>query len=177
MTLTTRLAIAMILLVAVAVSAVGWLSYRNLEHALLPRILDRIEAHGRLVANELQSYARGARADVTTFAAHAAARGMVTAHFNGGIDPVDHISEGAWHDRLATRLVADLQAKPAYVQFRLIGIEDGGREVLRVDHFGPNGAIRVVPDFELQRKGDQPYFTDTIKLRAGDIYVSPIDLN
>ena len=43
MTLTTRLAIAMIALVAAAVSAVGWLSYRSLEQALLPRVLDRIE--------------------------------------------------------------------------------------------------------------------------------------
>ena len=91
MTLTTRLAIAMVLLVAGAVSAVGWLSYRNMEQALLPRILDRIEAHGRLVAGDLQAYLRGARADVITFAAHAAARSMVTAHFNGGIDPDDHI--------------------------------------------------------------------------------------
>ena len=47
MTLTTRLAIAMILLVAIAVSAVGWLSYRSLEQALLPRVLDRIETHSR----------------------------------------------------------------------------------------------------------------------------------
>src|SRR5256885_515768 len=43
MTLTTRLAIAMIALVAVAVSAVGWLSYRSLEQALLPRVLDTIK--------------------------------------------------------------------------------------------------------------------------------------
>ena len=45
MTLTTRLAIAMIALVAIAVSAVGWLSYRNLEQALLQRARDRIETH------------------------------------------------------------------------------------------------------------------------------------
>jgi PAS domain S-box-containing protein len=171
------LAIAMILLVAVAVFAVGWLSYRALEQALLPRILDRIEANGKLLASDLQSYVRGARADVTTFAAHAAARGMVIAHFNGGIDPIDHISEGTWRDRLATRLVADLEAKPSYAQFRMIGIEDGGREVLRVDRSGPNGAVRIVPDFELQRKGDRPYFTETIKLTADGIYVSPINLN
>ena len=56
MTLTTRLAIAMILLVAIAVSAVGWLSYRSLEQALLPRVLDRIETHSRLVATDLESY-------------------------------------------------------------------------------------------------------------------------
>ena len=36
MTLTTRLAIAMILLVAIAVAAVGLLSYWSVEQAVLP---------------------------------------------------------------------------------------------------------------------------------------------
>jgi PAS domain S-box-containing protein len=177
MTLTTRLAIAMILLVAIAVSAVGWLSYRSLEQALLPGVLDRIETHSKLVAADLQSYVLGTRADVSTFSAHAAAHGIVAAHLNGGIDPVDHISEQAWRERLLTRLVAYVGAKPAYAQFCFIGIEDGGREILRVDRSGPNGAVRIVPDAELQRKGDQPYFKETIKLAADEIYVSPIDLN
>jgi PAS domain S-box-containing protein len=177
MTLTARLAIAMILLVAIAVSAVGWLSYRSLEQALLPRVLDRIGTYSRLVAADLQSYVRGARSDVATFRSHAAAHGMVLAHFNGGIDPVDHISEKAWRERLLTRIVADLGAKPAYSQFRFIGVEDGQRELFRVDRSGPHGAIRVVPDAELQRKGDQQYFKDTIKLAADEIDVSPIDLN
>ena len=48
----------MIALVAIAVSAVGWLSYRNLEQALLQRALDRIETHSRLVATDLEYYAR-----------------------------------------------------------------------------------------------------------------------
>jgi PAS domain S-box-containing protein len=177
MTLTTRLAIAMILLVAVAVSAVGWLSYRSLERALLPGVLDRIETHSKLVAADLQSYVLGTRADVSTFSAHAAAHGIVAAHLNGGIDPVDHMSEQAWRERLLTRLVAYVGAKPAYAQFCFIGIEDGGREILRVDRSGPNGAVRIVPDAELQRKGDQPYFKETIKLAADEIYVSRIDLN
>jgi anti-sigma factor RsiW len=38
MTLATRLAIAMILLVAIAVAAVGWLSYWSVEQAVLPRV-------------------------------------------------------------------------------------------------------------------------------------------
>jgi PAS domain S-box-containing protein len=177
MSLTTRLAVAMILLVAIAVSAVGWLSYRNLEQALLPRMLDRIEAHSELVASDLLSHVLGARADAVTFPAHAAAHGMVLAHLNGGIDPVDHITEVAWRERLLTRLVADLGAKPAYSQFRFIGVEDGGRELLRVDRSGPNGAVRIVPEAELRQTGDQPYFKDTIRLAAGEIYVSPIDLN
>ena len=63
MTLTTRLAIAMIALVAIAVSAVGWLSYRNLEQALLQRARDRIETHSRQVATDLEYYAASATGD------------------------------------------------------------------------------------------------------------------
>ncbi|MEY9180922.1 type VI protein secretion system component VasF [Bradyrhizobium sp. USDA 313] len=40
-TLATRLAIAMILLVAVTVAAVGWLGYRNTTQAVIPRVLER----------------------------------------------------------------------------------------------------------------------------------------
>ena len=67
MTLATRLAIAMTFLVAIAVIAVGWLNYRSLEQALLPRVLDRIETHSRLIATELESHAAGARRDVAGY--------------------------------------------------------------------------------------------------------------
>jgi PAS domain S-box-containing protein len=176
MTLAARLATAMILLVAVAVTAVGWLSYHSLEQALLPRVLDRIEAHSRLVAADMQSYVRGARSDVVTFPSHAAARGMMLAHLNGGIDPVDHVPEASWRERLQTRLVADLGAKPAYSLFRVIGLDDGGREIIRVDRSGPNGAVRVVPEAELEQRGDRSYFQETIKLPPGELYVSPLNL-
>jgi PAS domain S-box-containing protein len=177
MTLTARLAASMIALVTIAVTAVGWLSYRSLEQALLPRVLDRIETHSRLVAAGLQSEVRGARSDVVTFRYHTAANAMVEAHLNGGVDPVDHITEAVWRERLLTRLVADLNAKPVYSQFRFIGVDDGQREMIRVDRSGPNGAVRVVPQEELQRKGDRPYVQETLKLAANEVYVSPIDLN
>ncbi len=178
MTLTTRLAIAMSLLVAIAVSAVGWLSYRNLEQVILPRVLDRVEAHSQQVAFYLQSYVSGARGDIASFRSATAVVGLVHAHFAaGGIDPVDGLSEKTWRERIAERLLAELKAKPAYAQFRVIGIADGGREIVRADRSGPSGAVRLVPDGQLQRKGDRPYFKETIGLQANEIYVSALDLN
>src|SRR5260221_13760535 len=96
MTLTTRLAIAMIALVAVAISAVGWLNYRSLEQAILPRVLDRTETHSRLVAFDLQSYIRGARGDVASFRSAAALNGLIRARLAAGIHAVDRLSEKAW---------------------------------------------------------------------------------
>src|SRR4029077_10601959 len=100
MTLTTRLAIAMIALVAIAVSAVGWLSYRSLEQALLPRVLDRIETHSRLVATDLEFHVRNGRTDILTFRGLAAVTGLMRARLNGGVDPVDNTTEALWRERL-----------------------------------------------------------------------------
>jgi PAS domain S-box-containing protein len=176
MTLATRLAIAMILLVTIAVTAVGWLSYRNLEQAILPRVLDRIETHSRFVAAELASHVRSGPGDITTFQGLAAVAGVMRARLNGGIDPVDQTTEALWRERLAGRLAAQMPIKPAY-SLRLIGIEDGHREIVRVDRSGPNGAVRIVPEAELKQVGDAPYFRDTIKLAADGIFVAPVGLN
>jgi PAS domain S-box-containing protein len=177
LTLTTRLAVAMIALVAIAVTTVGWLSYRSLERMIPPRVLDRIETHSRLIASDLQSHVRGAPADIASFRSAAALNGLIRGHLAGGTDPIDGVSEKTWQQRITERLAAELDAKPAYSQFGILGIENDGREVVRVDRSGPNGAVRIVPEAELQRKGDQAYFKDTIKLGAGEIYVSVLDLN
>ncbi len=166
----------MILLVTIAVSAVGWLSYRSLEQALLPRVLDRIETHSRLVAADLESYAAGARGDIAGFRSAAALNGLIRAHLAGGIDPADGVSEKTWHERIGARFAAELEAKPAYAELRIIGVDDGQREIVRADRSGPNGAVRLVPEAELQRKGDRSYFRETIKLRPGQMYVSPLNL-
>ncbi|MFT4121118.1 PAS domain S-box protein [Bradyrhizobium sp.] len=175
MTLATRLAIAMILLVAAAVAAVGWLSHYSLEQAFLPRVLDRIESNSQLLASQLEAYTNGARIDIATFRSNAAARGMIEAHFNNGVDPANNLSERTWRDLLLTRLAADVRANPAYAKFRVIGVD--GVEYLRVDRTGPDGAVRVVPDDALQNKDDRFFFQQAIKLPEDQVYVSPVDLN
>src|SRR5829696_2519089 len=176
MTLTTRLSIAMIALVAIAVSAVGWLSYRNLEQALLQRARDRIETHSRQVATDLEYYAASATGDVAGFRSAVALHGLVRARKAGGTDPVDGVSEKTWRDRIASRFAAELEAKPTYAMFRIVGDEDNGRELVRVDRNGPNGAVRIVPEAGLQQRSDRGYFQETIRLGPTQIYVSPLDL-
>jgi PAS domain S-box-containing protein len=176
MTLTARLAIAMIALVAIAVSAVGWLSYRNLEQALLLRARDRIETHSRQVATDLEYYAASATGDVTGFRSAAALHGLIRARRAGGTDPIDGISEKVWRDRLASRLAAELEAKPVYAMLRIIGLDDDGRELVRVDRAGPNDTVRIVPEEGLLKRSSRSYFQETIRLGPGQIYVSPLDL-
>ncbi|WP_426422085.1 PAS domain S-box protein [Bradyrhizobium genosp. A] len=176
MTLATRLAVAMILLVAVTVAAVGWLGYRNTTQAVIPRVLERVEAQSRLLASNLESYVAGVRGDLIGYRSAAAINGLIRAHIGGGIDALDGVSEQTWRDRIAARLAAEIEAKPSYGQFRIIGVDDDQRELVRVDRSGPNGAARIVPDSELERKSERTYFQETIRLAPGEVYVSQIDL-
>lgn len=176
MTLATRLTIAMILLVAVTVAAVGWLGYRNTTQAVIPRVLERVEAQSRLLATNLESYVAGARGDLLGYRSAAAINGLIRAHIGGGVDALDGVSEQTWRERIAARLAAEIDAKPGYGQFRIIGVDDGQRELVRVERSGPTGAARIVPNSELERRSERTYFQDTIRLAPGEIYVSSIDL-
>ena len=166
----------MIALVAIAISAVGWLSYRNVERTVLPRVLDRIEAQSRLAANEIESHVQAGRGDIAAFQDLAAVTGLVRARLNGGIDPVDHTTEAAWRERLEGQLAVQMGLKPAY-SLRLIGVGDGHREIVRIDRSGPGGAVRIVPEAGLKQVGDASYFRETISLSPGQVYVSPVHLN
>ena len=139
-----RLTAAMVLVVVLTAAAVGWVTYRNLEQAILPRALDRIESHAELLATDLGSYVQGPRADIGGFRSAVALNGIMRARLAGGVDPTDGTSESVWRDRMAERYAVELQSKPSYAMFRIIGTD--GREIVRVDRSGPGGAIRNVPD-------------------------------
>ncbi len=177
MKLSSRLTLVMVGLVVATAIAVGWLTYRNLETAILPRALERVESRVRLLAAELAIYVRSARADIVGFRSAVALNGIVRAHVAGGIDPLDGTSEAVWRRRMAERYAIELASKPAYSLFSIIGADDGGREIVRVDRSGKDGAIRIVPDAELQKKGDRAYFKAALSLPPDEIYVSPVELS
>ncbi|WP_299195497.1 sensor domain-containing diguanylate cyclase [uncultured Amphritea sp.] len=73
-----------------------------------------------------------------------------------------------------TRDYANLASiKPVYEQIRFIDTQ--GTEMIRVDQ-GTLGPV-VINQTNLQNKLNRYYFTDSIKLSYGQIYISPMDLN
>ncbi len=63
--------------------------------------------------------------------------------------------------------------KGLYDQIRFI--DEKGMEVVRVNYNDCEPCI--VPDEELQFKGNRYYFRDTFELDRGEVFVSPFDLN
>ena len=161
MRLSTRLMLAMVALVVLTAAAVGVLIHRNIEQRALPRALDRIDTRAHLLTLQLEAAVAGARADVSVQGQ--SIDGSSRAGMADDVDPATGTPSDVFKKRIASRFVAELSAKPEYSQFRIIGIADGGRELVRVDRMGPGGAIRAVPDAELQRKGDRDYFQAAIQ--------------
>ena len=175
MRLSTRLMLAMVGLVVLTAAAVGALIHRNIEQRALPRVLDRLDTRAHLLTLQLEAAVAGARSDVSVQGQ--AIEGLVRASNAGGVDPVTGLPTDVLKKRIASRFVAELNAKSEYSRFRIIGVADGGRELVRVDRLGPGGTIRTVPESELRRVGDRDYFKAAIRLPAKRLYASPIDFD
>jgi diguanylate cyclase (GGDEF)-like protein len=76
---------------------------------------------------------------------------------------------------LADTFAAMLSAHPEYFQIRLIGINQGGPELVRVDRNGKR-LVRVQGG-DLRNRGRTPYVAGTLRLAKGDIFLSDITIN
>ena len=176
--LKTRLIIAMVSLVIVTASVVGVVAYRNLEDALLHSEIGRLESDVRAMATNLDASVRDVRDDVIAIRGANAVQGIVRAVEAGkGVDPKTGDLLVDWRTRLAAMLAAGLNAKADYLQMRMIGVADGGREIVRVERSKAGGPIRIVPDSELQQKAGHDYFKSAIRLPKGGVYISALNLN
>jgi|GEM_PF-1200148 len=80
-----------------------------------------------------------------------------------------------WKLRLIEIFKAYIISSPNVYQVRLIQQTRNGYEIVRVERRGE--AIYVVPEAELQFKGDRPYVANAIELERGEVLLSDIELN
>jgi len=100
-------------------------------------------------------------------------QGIVRARENKGIDPLDNSSYEDWEKRLNIIFSSFLEARPFYAQIRYL--DENGNELLKLNN--NNNKIEIVNKAELQNETSSDYFTEAMKLREGEIYVSPINLS
>lgn len=98
------------------------------------------------------------------------------ADFQRALPGNDDASIKLARQRLEDVFVAFAEAKSDYFQLRFIGIDDHGRELVRIE-LGDHGRAIVIPPQELQAKGERDYFRETLKLKQGEVYLSRFDLN
>ena len=78
-----------------------------------------------------------------------------------------------WRTAMGDEYLALAENSGVYDQIRFL--DDTGMEVVRVN-FG-DGEPYITADEDLQDKASRYYFTESLALQPGEIYVSPLDLN
>ena len=174
MKLSSRLTIATVALVLAVTCVFGVITYINVSDLVLPRALDRLETKSLLNAATLQSAIDGAHGDIVALRESSSTAEFIASHVAGGPIAPGLASPAEWRSRFAVRFAGELKGKPAYDSIRIIGRARGGKELLRVDREGTDGAITAAPDNDLRIRGDREYFRETVKLARPDVYVSDV---
>lgn len=79
------------------------------------------------------------------------------------------------HDELAATFSSLLKVHPEYLQIRLIGLAEHGKERVRVERDGKQ--LTRVEGLLLQEKAHFPYVFKALDLRPGQVRLSPIVIN
>jgi PAS domain S-box-containing protein len=84
-------------------------------------------------------------------------------------------ASSAWKQRLTDTFISFIKSSPDYMQMRLVGVKNGGHELVRVDRTGKK--VIVTAGHNLQNKSHRDYYRAITQLGPGDVYTSNINLN
>ncbi|OCC24173.1 hypothetical protein MB02_07860 [Croceicoccus estronivorus] len=172
--LATKIALAAGFIGLLSIVALTAYIYSGSRDILIERDSERLARSVEVSASRFNSRIEFGRQDTLLLARTPPILGIFRASARGGVDPLDGSTERLWHDRLSTIFAGMLEARPEYMQVRLIGA--GGREIVRVDRLR-DGTLFRVPDNALQQKISRPYVHNALKMAKGEVYLSRIDLN
>ncbi len=113
------------------------------------------------------------RTDLMVLAKTPPVQGIIRTKDNRGIDPLTGVKTEYWYTRLEQIFTAFLTYHDEYYQLRYI--DEKGNEIVRTDSDGKT--VKIINRSELQNKAQYPYFTETIKIREGEVYYSDLNLN
>ncbi len=157
-------------LVAVLLPLLGTALYGNwvTSKIIQERALENAHADTLRRASQIRDFLQGVEADVHYLASLDDLRKLFYA------DQTQNTRDFLlYRQNLAREFFIFTSTHPSYYQVRYINAR--GQEVVRVDSDGRDA--RIVPWDELQNKADRYYFTETMALEAGRLYVSSLDLN
>ena len=145
---------------------------REYRDELVTREINRTQFANQLFFREIE----GMRQNVMALSEMPPVEGIINASRNiSGFDSLGNSGLEFWKLRLEQVFSAFIATRSYYFQLRLIGVADMGRELVRVDRIA--GRAVTVPEQNLQLKGDRDYFREAIKMKQGQVYLSPINLN
>ncbi len=162
-----RLGLAMALFGVLAAGFTGYYAYSASRQLLVAAAEQRLVMATRVLVRQLAVGLDNTARDVLLVAGHPGT-GRVLLRSDPGLLPQHESS-------MALLFRQMLETHPEYFQMRLLDGASHGLERVRVDR-DELGVMRVQGD-DLQEKGHYPYVYETMRLAAGQVYVSKAVIN
>lgn len=168
-----QLLLLVLLSAAIPASAVGVFGVVSATQSLSENATATLQEEVDDKVAEIDDFLNDISSDVLFLSKMPAVQSILRAEGNGGSDPDNGTSYEEWVNHLEVLFADMMTEKPYYMQLRYL--DQTGLEQVRVD--SKDGQITVIEGTALQNKGSRPYFSETINLAAGSMYVSPVNLN
>ncbi|HEY9706509.1 MAG TPA: cache domain-containing protein, partial [Allocoleopsis sp.] len=144
------------------------ISTQSLTNLVTEQMSDQVTNN----AEKISIFLAGGQSDILYLSEVPPIQGIVRARDNKGIDKQDNSTTEAWEKRLEIIFNGIMKHSKFYDQ--LLYIDENGNELVKV--IGENGNIKNLPSSQLQNKAQTEYFQKAMKLRSGEVYISPISL-
>lgn len=168
-----KLSLSSVLLVLLSVGVVGVLFYNKATTLLVDLALEAVSREVQNAGDRLKTIISTQDEDVLFLANTPPIQGILRTRSRGGFDEQDKTSTTDWAKRLEAMFKSELLRKSAYLSIRFIDAK--GQELVVVSRRGQE--IVGLSGKQLQNKGHRDYVSETLKLPAGSVYVSEINLN
>lgn len=162
-----RLGVALAGVGVLAAALTGYYGYAASRAMLVAGAEERLLTATRVLVRQLAVGLSGTARDARLLADHPQAARLL-ARADPRMQEFNENNVALLFERL-------LATHPEYFQLRLIDVTDHGLERIRVDR-DERGLVRVSGD-DLQEKGHYPYVFETLRLPAGEVYVSRPAIN
>ncbi|GBG15144.1 PAS domain S-box protein [Novimethylophilus kurashikiensis] len=146
----------------------GYYVYYQGRHLLIESSQEKLLTSTRVQAHRFTDLLASISSDVRLIGALPVVEKMARDHGEG-------LFASAQKAELAELFTGLMQTHPVYSQIRLIKAADYGKEMVRVDR--DQGGIKIVADRDLREKSHFAYVFETLRLPAGTLYTSDINLN
>ena len=175
LSLPAKIALFSLVLTLTGMIGVALIAYHYSDSALQKKAIQslsqKVDREGAILSQVLGMIQQDAKFLVES----PSVLGIGRALAHDGYDELANMTLQMWQERLTNQLRTMLTQRNTYYQLRLIGLDDHGRELIRVAQIG--NSVEVIPQHELQQKGRRKYFQEGIKLAAGEIHISDVSLN
>jgi len=175
LSLSIKIALSSLVVTLSGVVAMAWISYdfsdRVLQEKALQTLAQTVDREMSILEGKLSTI----KEDTHFLAESLPIKGLNRALSNEGFDDQENMTREMWQLRIESLFETVLKQRAMYDQIRLIGVDDHGRELVRVER--STGGIQVIAAHQLQQKGDRNYFQRSIHLNPGQLYFSKITLN